>query len=100
LIQHTPRGVAIDVRVIPRARRTAVEEERDGAILVRVSAPPVGDAANQQLIEVLAKALGVARGQVQIVSGQKGRRKRVLVTGISEGDARRLLTASVQREEG
>jgi uncharacterized protein (TIGR00251 family) len=100
LIQQTPRGVTIDVRVIPRARRTTLEGERDGALLVRVSAPPVGDAANHQLIVVLAKALGVSRRQVQIVSGQKGRRKRVLVTAISEADARRLLTASIQREEG
>lgn len=75
-------GVAIDVRVIPRASRAGIAGIRDGALLVRLNAPPVEGAANEELVVVLAKALGVPARAVQIVSGEHGRRKRVRVAGI------------------
>ncbi|MQC17891.1 MAG: DUF167 domain-containing protein [Chloroflexi bacterium] len=56
----------ITVRITPRASRDEVVGERDGLVLVRVTAPPVEGAANEALVRVLAKALGLPRGDVGI----------------------------------
>lgn len=71
------------MRVIPRAGRSGIAGTRDGALLVRLGAAPVEGAANDQLIEVIADALGVPRRAVSITSGTRSRRKTVAVAGIS-----------------
>jgi uncharacterized protein (TIGR00251 family) len=85
-------GVLIDVRVIPRAGRSGIAGTRDGALLVRLAAPPVDGAANAELIDVLATALGVAKRAVTLVAGERSRQKRVGVAGISEREARSRLS--------
>ncbi|PYR58787.1 MAG: hypothetical protein DMF91_16325, partial [Acidobacteria bacterium] len=57
----TADGVILAVRVIPRARKSEIAGTRDGALLVRLAAPPVEGAANDALIEFLAKRLGAPR---------------------------------------
>ena len=85
-------GVVIDVRVIPRAARSGVAGLRGGALLIRLTAPPVEGAANAELIEVVAAAAGVARKAVSLVSGGHSRQKRVQVLGITrEAALARLL---------
>lgn len=76
-------GVLITVRVAPRAARSGIAGTRDGALLVRLNAAPVDGAANAELIEVLAAALGVPKRAVSISAGEKSRRKIVHVRGIS-----------------
>ena len=87
MIEGTASGVVIAVRVIPRAGRSGIAGVRDNAILVRLAAPPVDGAANEELIEVIAGALEVPKRAVTIVAGDRSRRKRVRVDGISEADA-------------
>jgi uncharacterized protein (TIGR00251 family) len=87
VIHPTTGGILIDVRVIPRAAKAAIAGTRDGALLVRLNAPPVEGAANAELIEVIAKALGVARRAVSLVSGERSRQKRIRVSGVSAEDA-------------
>lgn len=93
MITATPDGVAIDVRVIPRAGRSGVAGTRDGALLVRLHAPPVEGAANGELIDVMAKALDVPKRNVLIVSGERSRTKRVRVAGVSVEEAAKRLEA-------
>lgn len=69
------------VRVVPRSARSGIVGTHDGALKVRVNAPPVEGAANEELARTLARALGVATRAVEIVSGQTGRLKRVRVAG-------------------
>jgi uncharacterized protein len=78
------------VRVVPRASRTAAAGEHDGALRVRVAAPPVEGAANEELARFLAKALGVAARDVEIVSGHASKSKRVRVRGAAASDLLRL----------
>lgn len=73
----------LNVRVIPRASKPGIAGTRDGAILIRLAAPPVDGAANAELIEILAAALDRPRRDVTLVAGDRGRMKRVRVSGIS-----------------
>jgi uncharacterized protein (TIGR00251 family) len=75
--------VRLDVRVIPRAKRTEIAGRRGGALLVRLAAPPVDGAANDALRAFLAERLGVPQRQVAIVRGETSRNKTVAIEGIS-----------------
>jgi uncharacterized protein (TIGR00251 family) len=77
-------GCIISVRVIPRSTRSCVDGIRGDAWLVRVRAAPVDGAANAELLEVLAAALGVPRRAVALVGGERSRTKRVRIDGLDE----------------
>jgi uncharacterized protein len=83
--------VELIVRVIPRARKTEISGERDGALVVRVAAPPVEGAANDALIELFSSRLRVPRRAIQIVSGERGRLKRLSIAGVTAADLRSLV---------
>ena len=69
--------------------------ERDGRVLIRLSAPPVEGAANEALIELFARLFDRPKRAVRIVSGEKSRAKRVAVDGTTAEEARqRLATAA------
>jgi uncharacterized protein len=87
MVQATPDGVLIDVRVIPRASKSGLAGRRGEALLVRLNAPPVDGAANAELIRVLAAACGVPARAVSIVSGEHARQKRVRIAGIDAATA-------------
>jgi uncharacterized protein (TIGR00251 family) len=78
------------IRVTPRASANAVAGEREGALLVRVTAPPVGGKANDAVITLLARVLGVPRGAVRVERGAAARTKRVSVPANAESALRRL----------
>jgi uncharacterized protein len=83
--------VILDVRVIPRASKSGLAGKRGDALLVRLHAAPVDGAANAELIDVLADALGVPKRAVSIVSGERSRQKRVQIAGLTADEiARRL----------
>ena len=75
-------GLVFKVRVVPRASKSKVVGEHDGALKVRVAAPPVDGAANEELIRTLADAFNVARNAVEILSGHTGKIKQVRIAGI------------------
>ena len=80
---ETKDKLSFTVRVVPRASRTQIVGEADGALRVRIAAPPVAGAANDELVRVLARALRVSRSAVAITAGQSSRLKRVAVSGIA-----------------
>ena len=67
-------GREIVVRVVPGAGRTAVEADGDG-LRVRVTAQPEGGKANAAVREVLARALGLAKGRLTLIRGETSRTK-------------------------
>ena len=81
-ISSTSSGVRFPVYVQPRASRSEIVGDHDGALRVRLTAPPVNNAANDELIALLAKALGAPRRDIRIVAGATSRRKVVEVDGI------------------
>ena len=78
---ETDGAITFAVRVVPRASRSEVAGEHDGALRVRVAAPPVEGAANVELARTLAHALGVPARAVEIVSGHASKTKIVRVAG-------------------
>lgn len=88
-------GVILAIHVIPRARQTEIAGTRAGAdgeaLLVRLNAPPVDGAANDALVAFLAERLQLPRRAVQIVAGERGRRKRVAIAGVSADRVRAAL---------
>ena len=90
MLRYTESDGAITfaVRVVPRASRSEVAGEHGGALRVRVAAPPVEGAANEELTRTLARALRVPARAVEIVAGHHSKSKRVRVAGVG---ARRLV---------
>ena len=84
-------GITLRVRVQPRASRDGLSGEREGALVVRLTAPPVEGAANEALSRLLGKTLGVAPSAVRVVSGAAGRNKLVSVAGLDAATARARL---------
>jgi uncharacterized protein (TIGR00251 family) len=85
LIIYTQKedAVIFSVRVVPRASKSEIVGEHNGALKVRIASPPVDGAANEELIKFLAKSFGVPRNAVEIVSGHSSRLKKVTITGAS-----------------
>ncbi|HEX6988030.1 MAG TPA: DUF167 domain-containing protein [Bacillota bacterium] len=92
-VELRPEGALIDVWVQPRSRRPGVAGVREGALHLRVSAPPEDGRANDEIRRLLAGALGVRARDVRIVSGARSRAKRVLVAGCEPQRLQRLAAA-------
>ncbi|HXT71373.1 MAG TPA: DUF167 domain-containing protein [Vicinamibacterales bacterium] len=90
-LSSAPGGVRIQVRVIPRSPRTAIDGVREGRLLLRVTAPPVDDSANHAVVELLARALALPRRAVRIVSGETARNKTLEIAGLDAADVRSRL---------
>jgi uncharacterized protein len=92
-------GCVVKVLVVPRASKSEVVGEHNGALKVRIAAPPVDGAANEQLIRLLAKWFAVSRNSVVILTGSTARLKDVKVH-CTKADVKRILdtlTAETQR---
>ena len=75
--------VRFGVRLTPRAATTDIDGVTDGALRVRVSAPPVDGAANEALLRLLADRLGIPRRDVRLAGGESARQKVVAVDGVA-----------------
>lgn len=75
-------GVVISLHVQPGARSAGVVGTHGDALKVRIDSPPVDGKANAALIAYLSTAIGVPRSAITLLSGESGRRKRLLVQGV------------------
>jgi uncharacterized protein (TIGR00251 family) len=82
--------VRFSVRVQPRASKTEIAGIHGDALKVRLSAPPVDGAANDALVEFLARIFSVARRDVTILAGESSRSKIVEIHGVTEREVRDL----------
>jgi len=78
----TEGGVLVKVKVVPRSSKPGIQGVEGDHLRVRLKAPPVEGKANRELVEVLAKALGVSKGLVEIAKGHKSRIKEVLISNL------------------
>ena len=83
-------GVRITVRVAPRASKSMIEGVKDGVLRVRLAAPPVEGAANEELIRVIANAFDVPKRAVSIARGERAKTKLVDIDGVTPADVIRI----------
>ena len=88
MISYTEKDgiLTFRVQVVPRASRSEIMGEHDGALRVRIAAPPVDGAANQELVRLVARALGVPRSAIEITAGHAGKLKTLRVAGVRPSD--------------
>ena len=82
-VHETAAGLELRLHVQPRAKRSELSGIHNGALKVKVTAPPVDDAANRAVIEFFSSLLGVSKSSLQIVSGLKSRDKTLQIKGLS-----------------
>jgi uncharacterized protein (TIGR00251 family) len=89
---HEQNGaVCFEVKVAPRASRSAIQGVHAGALKLSVTAAPVDGAGNAALIALLAERLDVPKRALRIVRGEHQRHKTVCVDGLSRDHVRALL---------
>jgi uncharacterized protein (TIGR00251 family) len=81
------------VRVVPRASKSGIVGEHNGALKIRLAAPPVDGAANEELIKLLAREFDAAKSDVVILSGQTSKTKQVSISNPSKENSAAILQA-------
>lgn len=81
----------IQVKVLPRSSRNQIVGRENDVFKIKLTAPPVEGKANKALREFLAKRLGLAKGSVEIISGERSRQKSIQIRGLSKVEVDRLL---------
>jgi uncharacterized protein (TIGR00251 family) len=93
-LTDNPEGIILPVRVRPGAKQAGIQGEHAGALKVSVTQPAEKGKANDALLETIADDLGLRRSQVELLSGQSQRDKRLLIRGISRNElAERIVAA-------
>lgn len=67
----------LSVKVKPNAKQQSIRQEADGSLTIQLKSPPVDGKANQELIQLLAKELGVSKAAIRIKSGSTSKLKRI-----------------------
>lgn len=88
MIQPAEKNNALvfTVKVVPRASKSEIVGSLDGALKIRIAAPPVDGAANAELVKLLSKTFGVSKSAIEILSGQTARTKQVKISGVNAED--------------
>lgn len=86
IVQDSKDGAILTVHVQPKAARTECAGIHGEALKIRIAAPPVGGAANEELVRFLARAMDVPPSAVRLESGAGGRHKRVALKGVTAED--------------
>jgi len=92
-IVATRDGVVLTLHIQPGAKKTEIVGLHGAALKIRLAAPPVDGKANACLLAFLAERLGVTKSQVELVSGESSRTKRVKV---GAGDTASVATIRVR----
>ena len=94
-LRTLPDGsVILSLHVQPRSSKNQVAGEHNGALKLRLTAPPVEGKANKAVISFLAKRLNLPKSAITIKSGHHSREKQVLITSSDEERIRKRLTES------
>lgn len=92
-LQETADGSVISLLVQPRASKNQVVGVQGDALKVKLTSPPVDGAANRCCCEYLAGLFSVAKSRVGLVNGEKSRKKKVLLRGVTLQQAADVISA-------
>lgn len=94
-LREVPTGIVFEVRVAPRASRSAVAGIHAGCLKLSVTAAPVDGDANAAVVELLADLFGVPKRDVRVTRGERSRTKTVDIAGIDATTARNAITRAI-----
>jgi uncharacterized protein (TIGR00251 family) len=80
-IKQTPNGITLNLHCQPGAKLTKVVGLHDGCLKISLQAPALENKANELLLAWLSKQLKIPQKQIQFISGQNSRKKRVEIWG-------------------
>ncbi len=81
--KETPTGILLDIFVQPKASKNEIMGEYKNSLKIRLTNPPVENAANKSCVKFLAKKLGVAKSDIEIIKGEHSRQKQILIKKIN-----------------
>ena len=84
--RETPQGLEVALHVVPRAKGCEISGVHNGALKVKVKAPPVNGAANRVLIEFFSGLLQVPKSCFHILSGSRSKNKILQIRNLSLHD--------------
>jgi uncharacterized protein len=77
-------SVTIEVKVLPKSGRDEIRGFVNGILKVRVSAPPIEGKANERLVELISRTIGVPRSDITIIKGRTSRIKTIGIEDVSQ----------------
>jgi uncharacterized protein (TIGR00251 family) len=78
-ITENADSIIFNVRVIPRSSKSEIVGEYDGDLKIKLSSPPVDGKANKELIKILSKSFKIAKSDIEIISGETSKSKRIRI---------------------
>lgn len=91
MITKTARGLRLRLFIQPKASKNEIIGPHNGALKIKITAPPVDGKANAALVDFLSDVLDLPKRQIEILKGETGRNKSVEILGLSEEDLRQRL---------
>ena len=91
-VSETGGGLTVRLHVLPRAKRGELAGLHNGALKVKVMAPPVENAANRAVIDLFSELLGISKSNLKILAGNKSREKLLQIQGLSMVDFMNLIS--------
>jgi uncharacterized protein len=95
-VAYADGALTLQVKVVPRASRSEILSGEEGMLRLRITSPPVDGAANEEIVRFFSRLFGVSKSEVEIVSGQTSRSKRIRISGV-DADAIGILESAVQK---
>lgn len=88
MIKITPceGGIRFKIKVIPRSSANKIVGPDEEMLKVKVTPPPADGVANEAVIKLLAKGLGISKSSIMITSGHRSRIKEIQIRGITGGE--------------
>jgi uncharacterized protein len=97
-VKESDGALEISLHVQPRARKTEIAGEFNGALKLKVMAPPVDDAANKAVIQYFASLLSIPKSRIEITSGEKSREKKLRISGIRAAEFYKRLSLPPKKQ--
>jgi uncharacterized protein (TIGR00251 family) len=86
-LQEDSNGIILKVFIQPRSSKNMIAGQHGDTLKIKLTAPPVDDAANKMCIQYLAKCLKIPKSSIEIISGHTSRTKRLLLRYKNEKNA-------------
>jgi uncharacterized protein (TIGR00251 family) len=86
-LQGHGNGIILKVFIQPRSSKNMIAGQHGDALKIKLTAPPVDDAANKMCVQYLAKCLKIPKSSIEIISGHTSRTKRLLLRYKNESDS-------------